>query len=210
MLAEQRRISYRRTDFLAWEAAQAERFEYVGGVIKMMAGGTADHNLIAGNIFAALHGRLRGGPCTPFQQNMKLTPDENEDSTYPDILVTCRPIAGNETGIAAATVLVEVTSPSTRQDDADRKWLSYQQISDLRHYAIVSQDTAEILLYSRFDTGGVWSYQRIAGLSATLALPAIGAELSLGEIYAGTRTARREADRDGGGFTAKDAKELFT
>ena len=85
------RQPFDRSAFLAWEDAQPDRWELVGGIIRMMAGGTVDHNTVAGNIYAFLHSKLRGGPCRPFQQNMKLTPAENEDSTYPDVLVICRP-----------------------------------------------------------------------------------------------------------------------
>ena len=33
-------------DFLAWEARQPERYEFVGGVVRMMVGGTLAHNRI--------------------------------------------------------------------------------------------------------------------------------------------------------------------
>ena len=36
-------------DFLAWEEQQPERYERVGGVIRMMTGGTVAHNRITRN-----------------------------------------------------------------------------------------------------------------------------------------------------------------
>lgn len=45
-------------EFLAWEREQEDRYEYVGGVIRMMVGGTLDHNAIAGNVFSALRAQL--------------------------------------------------------------------------------------------------------------------------------------------------------
>jgi hypothetical protein len=78
-----------RGEFLEWEAAQRERHELVGNVVRAMVGGTVDRNRIAGNIHAALHSRLLQGPCEVFQQNMQLTPAENEDANYPGVMVVC-------------------------------------------------------------------------------------------------------------------------
>ena len=42
-------------DFLTWEEQQAERYEMLpSGVIRLMAGGTGDHDAVAMNIVAAL------------------------------------------------------------------------------------------------------------------------------------------------------------
>jgi Uma2 family endonuclease len=179
-----------RAAFLAWEAEQPDRWEFLGGVVEMMAGGRVDHNIVAGNLFFALRLRLRGGPCMPFQQNMKLTPAETEDSTYPDILVTCRPVAGNRPSVATATCLVEVLSPGTREKDASRKWDSYQKIVDLRHYALVDPERPRIALYSRADENAVWIFRVIEGLDAELPLPACGVVIPFREIYADTEAGR--------------------
>ena len=50
--------------FLDWENRQPERFERVGGVVRMMAGGTLGHDQIAANIVGELRTRLRGGHRT--------------------------------------------------------------------------------------------------------------------------------------------------
>ena len=52
-------------DFLAWVQGQRERYEFVGGQLTMMAGGSEDHNDIQVNLLAALKRHLRGGPCKP-------------------------------------------------------------------------------------------------------------------------------------------------
>ena len=54
---------FRWTDeFLAWEERQAERYEFVGGVLRLMSGGTANHDLVGMNLGGALWAALRGGP----------------------------------------------------------------------------------------------------------------------------------------------------
>lgn len=184
------KLPFDRSAFLAWEAAQPHRWELVGGIIRLMAGGRVDHNLVAGNIFAFLHGRLRGGPCLPFQQNMRLAPAETEDSTYPDILVTCRPPGGDSPAASTATVIVEVLPPGTRDHDGEEKWAGYRRIDDLRHYVLVDPTRAHVELYSRTRPGEDWRFRVIDGIDADLPLPAIDAAIPLREIYAGTATAR--------------------
>jgi Uma2 family endonuclease len=184
------RPPFDRSAFLAWEAAQPDRWELVGGVIRLKAGGRVDHNLVAGNIFAFLHGRLCDGPCLPFQQNMKLTPAENEDSTYPDILVTCRPIGGDSPAVETATVILEVLSPGRRAYNAEDKWAGYRKIADLRHYVLVDPLRPHVDVYSRTEPAEDWRFRVVDGLDAALALPAIEAAIPLREIYAGTAAAR--------------------
>jgi Uma2 family endonuclease len=180
------RQPFDRSAFLAWEDAQPDRWELVGGIIRMMAGGTVDHNTVAGNIYAFLHSKLRGGPCRAFQQNMKLTPAENEDSTYPDVLVICRPLKGDSPSVESATVIVEVLSPTTRTYDSEEKWSGYQKIEDLRHYALVDPTRLHITLYSRSDTKEDWRFRVIDSINADLPLTAIDARIPMREIYAGT------------------------
>lgn len=181
---------YTREQFLAWEATEPDRWEFIGGKVKMMAGGSTDHNLIAGNIFAALHTALLDTPCEPFQQNQKLAPEANDDVTYPDVFVTCRLFTGREQTLSQATVIVEVLSPSTRADDVDGKWRGYQLIPDLRHYLIVDQDEAAVILYSRSAEGEDWRFRRIEGLAGAVELTAIGITLGMAQIYRRTGAAR--------------------
>src|SRR2546430_11541542 len=59
-------------DYIEGERHSEIRHEYVGGYVYAMAGASDDHNRIAGNIFSALHERLRGKRCEPFMADMKL------------------------------------------------------------------------------------------------------------------------------------------
>lgn len=188
--AKKHRRVYTRGEFLEWESRQDERWEFIVGRIKMMAGGSADHNLIAGNIFAVLHAALRGSPCRPFQQNMKLAPESNDDVTYPDVLVICRPFDGKAQTLASATVIVEVLSKSSRDDDYGDKWEGYQAIPDLRHYLIVSQDEPMVLVYTRTGEEEDWRFRRVEGLDAGVDLAALGVTLSLRDVFEGTTVAR--------------------
>ena len=52
-------------DFLAFEAEEPERYEYVDGIVRMMTGASAAHSRIKGNLSAALDAAPGDGPCRP-------------------------------------------------------------------------------------------------------------------------------------------------
>jgi len=55
------------TDYLAWESQQPERYEFVGGVLRAMVGGTVDHNAITLNLARELDGLLRSNRLPRFR-----------------------------------------------------------------------------------------------------------------------------------------------
>ena len=172
-----------RESFLAWEAMQADRWELIAGRESMKVSGTVAHNVIAGNVFVALDNALGDGPCIPFQQNQKLVAAENDDVTYPDVMVTCRPLDDHTQTVASATVIVEVLSPSTRADDLDSKWAGYQQIADLRHYLLIESAEPAATLYSRVGPNDDWNYRGITDPDAMVELPAIGVAMTMRATY---------------------------
>ena len=169
-------------DFLAWEERQPERFELAGGVVRMMAGGTEDHDRIGGNIFAALRTRLRGQPCSAHGSNPKLLSRTAGASMYPDVFVRCGPREGGRTRVEDAVVAFAVLSEGTAQFDLTRKRLAYEAIPSLRRLVYVS--TVEARLDVRVRGGdGSWRDETVEGLDAVLQLPEVEASLTMAEIY---------------------------
>jgi Uma2 family endonuclease len=166
-------------EFLAWEREQEERYEYVGGVIRMMVGGTLDHNTIAGNVFGGLRAQLRGGPCRVFMEGVKVV--TGAATMYPDVVVTCTPGSGRGDVVPAPEIVVEVLSRSTQGFDRGPKLDAYQQIASLKQYVLIAQDEIRVSVYER-DAGG-WRYRTVEDLDARLAFAVGGAAMTLAEIY---------------------------
>jgi Uma2 family endonuclease len=99
-------------EFLAWEREQSERYERVSGVIRMMTGGTLDHNRITLNVADALRQRLRGSKCEVFVNDVKVVTPAG-DVMYPDVVVACGDLPGKATVADAPVVIVEILSEST-------------------------------------------------------------------------------------------------
>jgi Uma2 family endonuclease len=166
-------------DFLEWEAQQPERYEFIDGRILAMVGGSAAHATIKGNVFAALRARLQGGPCRVFVESLKIATDVA--SHYPDVVVTCVPVQPTDDQVREPVVVFEVLSRTTADRDRSAKWVSYQDIPSLQHYVLVTQDRRRVELFAR--TGETWNLMVVRPPRARIALPAIGVELTLDEIY---------------------------
>ena len=180
-------------EFLAWERDQPERYEYAGGVVTMMTGGSAAHATIAMNLAFALRHALRGTGCRPFGSDMKVI--ANHTVRYPDLSVICRPVGDRDDHLSDPIVIIEVISPSTEREDRGRKKFDYFATPSIRQYAIVEQDERLIDLYTRTADG--WRDEILEG-DAVLKLSSIGVEMSLDVIYEDTEldaTRRREGER---------------
>jgi Uma2 family endonuclease len=165
-------------DFLAWERRQPERYEFVGGVIRMMVGGSNAHTIIKDNIVCALRARLQGKPCRALGEGPKVV--TATATMYPDAVVACGPIDLAEDQVRAPTVVVEVLSRSTEDHVRGAKWVAYRDLEALRHYMLVARDVRRVEVYSR--EAKRWSLQVLEPPDA-IALPAIGAELTFDEVY---------------------------
>jgi Uma2 family endonuclease len=184
-------------DFLAWEREQPQRYERVSGVIRMMTGGTIDHNRITLNIADALRQRLRGGDCEVFTSDVKVVTPAG-DVMYPDVVVACGDIPGKATVLDAPVVIVEMLSESTAERDHGRKRWAYQTIPSLRHYVLVDQDEGGVEVTSP-NADGTWRSVILRNRGDRLELSALQMEIGLDEVFArvafpGSRAGSTTAD----------------
>jgi Uma2 family endonuclease len=178
---------YTLQEYLAAEERSPIKHEFYRGEVFAMAGGTPQHNRIAGNIFARLHRFLEGTPCEPFGSDQRIRVPAADLTTYPDVSVVCGELALDPLDRHAITnprVIFEVLSESTENYDRGPKFELYQKLDSLAEYIVVSQTEAKIIHYARQDNGS-WLYRLIVGKEATLRLPSIDCELPLAAIYRG-------------------------
>jgi Uma2 family endonuclease len=145
-------------EYLAWEASQEGKYEYVGCEAFAMVGGRMSHNRIAGNVFIALKQGLRGGPCDAFIADMKVQAGANRDSFYPDVVATCHPADladGNALFISHPWLIAEVLSDNTAAYDRSKKFEAYRQIDTLTHYLLVDTHRPHADLFVK-NAEGFW------------------------------------------------------
>lgn len=170
--------------FLAWEAEQPDRHEWVDGEVFAMTGARDAHNRIAGNLYVALRNSLRGTPCRTFMSDMKVHIETTDAVVYPDVFVTCDPrdrSAEADLAKRHPTLVVEVISNSTGAYDRGRKFELYRSLASLQEVLFVEQDRMQVDLFRRNDDGHWVLYP--AGEADAIELTSLGQTLSVASIY---------------------------
>ncbi|RYD69642.1 MAG: Uma2 family endonuclease [Verrucomicrobiaceae bacterium] len=170
-------------EYLEGEKLADVKHEYVGGDVFAMAGASADHNRIAGNIFAELRAQLRGKPCEAFVSDMKvkIPPFVAEAYFYPDVVVGCSPRERDPYVREEPAVIFEVLSATTERTDRSEKATAYLRIPSLQAYVIVAQDHPSVIV--RFRAGVNWKIVEYTKMDDRVELPGIQCELTLEQIY---------------------------
>jgi Uma2 family endonuclease len=185
MISTQSRPRLAPHEYLAWERRQETRHEYVNGEIHAMTGASREHNLINGNLFAALHVQLRGKPCEIYSNDMRVKVSETGMYTYPDIVAAC---GGPEFDDAEMDTLlnpvliIEVLSDSTEGYDRGAKFLHYRNLPTLQDYLLVAQSEYRIEHYVR-QAGNRWLLTEYRNIEEALTLTSVDCELRLRDLY---------------------------
>ena len=74
-------------DYLKGELISDVKHEFIDGGIVAMAGASANHERLSGNIYRKFGNHLEDNPCEPFGSDMKVKVASN--FFYPDVIVDC-------------------------------------------------------------------------------------------------------------------------
>ena len=110
---------------------------------------------------------------------------------YPDVLVTCSPVANDATVIEHPVAVFEVVSHDNQRTDRIEKVQDYRATPSIRRYVILEQKFIGATVFVRM--GEEWIASAL-GDGATLPLPELGIELPLDECYAGLDMLRNTGD----------------
>ncbi|MEO8350948.1 MAG: Uma2 family endonuclease [Chthoniobacteraceae bacterium] len=172
-------------EYLEMERAAEERSEYVNGIVVAMAGGTFEHDIIAGNIQRSLGTQLRDRPCYAFTANMKVRIDRANVFRYPDASALCGPVLFHDQTRDAYCnpgLIVEVLSPGTERYDRTDKFALYRMLDSFTEYLLVAQDRREAQLF-RKQPDERWTEQTFTQPEEIVVLESIASSLHLSDIY---------------------------
>ncbi len=133
-----------------------QRYEYIDGHMRAMAGETNKHAILISNASYLLQSHLEDRPCVVFPSDMWV---RIEDAVLsPDVSVSCetRDIEETSKTIALPCLVIEVLSPTTENDDKGRKFYIYQQCPSLKEYVLIRQDSMLVEIFTR--NGRLWEY----------------------------------------------------
>jgi Uma2 family endonuclease len=143
-------------EFLAWDATQTIKHEFVRGEVFAMSGAHEAHVTATMNVAMALRQHLKGSPCRTFLTDMKLRVEAADAFDYPDVMVTCSAADAADPLIKREpTLVVEVLSPSTAAYDRGEKFAAYRLLPTLQEYLLVDPAARRCDLYRR-GADGLW------------------------------------------------------
>lgn len=179
-----RRSTY--ADYLAVEQTSAHRHELLDGLIVAMAGGSDEHNAIAGQ-FAVVLGTRRQAPCRYYTPDQRFWIASAARARYSDGSLVCgKPDHPPHDGQATTNpvVVLEVLSPSTEGDDQGDKRLDFQSLPSLQAYVLASQDQRRIEVWRRTEAGTWPSAPAVYVNGQAFELPSLLGPITVAEVYA--------------------------
>ena len=177
-------------EYLAWEAENFEKHEYINGEVYCMAGAKYEHNRIMSNINTAIGRRLDNTDCFLLSSEMRVKSENLWETRYlyPDLCAVCGEPEferGNRLLLLNPILVIEVTSPSSLVRDRSDKRDYYFDVPSIRDYLIIDQHRAFAELNRRAATG--WTSDDFSGIDEVIHLPALDCQLPLEEVYRGVQ-----------------------
>ena len=175
---------YTPEEYLALEEAAEYKSEYIDGEIFPMAGGTTNHNQVAGNFSAELIFAFKKLDYRVFINDVRLWIPERRIYTYPDVMV----VEGepeyfeDDNRITNPKIIVEVLSDSTKGYDRSDKFEAYRTIPSFVEYILLDQTKIHIEQYSK-TANKRWSFREYDAEDEAITLTSVDLEIALFDIY---------------------------
>ena len=136
-------------NYLSGELISEVKHEFIDGYLVAMAGASANHERLSGNLYRKFGNHLEDKPCEPFGSDMKVKVASN--FFYPDVMVDCNFDESEPYFTDSPIIIVEVLSQSTRKKDRTTKRFTYLNLLSLQEYVLIEQDFVDIEVMRRKD-----------------------------------------------------------
>ena len=176
---------YTSEEYLEFEINSPERHEYINGEIIPMTGGLPNHNLIIGNLYAALNFLLKREPYFVFVTDQRVWIPKQRIHTYHDIMVVEGALqlqTGRRDTITNPLLIVEVLSKSTQTYDQGNKFKFYRTIPSFQEYILIDQYSIHVEQYYKTESNQ-WIFSEEEGEAGILKFNKVPFEIVLGDIY---------------------------
>ena len=177
--------TYTREEYLEAEILSIERHEYINGEIRLIAGGTPNHNRICRNLLIVLELPFKGKPYETFIADQRLWIQERNIYTYPDVMVLEQPIQFQESRsdtVMNPCFIAEVLSKSTKDYDRSEKFRSYRTIETFQEYLLIDQYDMNVEHWVK-TTENQWLLSEYTDPQMTLTLNSVNLKLEIGDLY---------------------------
>jgi Uma2 family endonuclease len=178
-----RRTTY--VDYLSAAQNTERRLEFIDGVIVAMAGGSYEHNAIAGHFAGLFAARVSPG-CLYYTPDQRFWIEASRRARYSDGSIICsKPTRPTHDHQAATNplVVVEVLSPTSEGDDDGDKRCDFQSLASLHAYVIAAQDARCVKVYRRTQRGEWPAEPELYRGGESFELPRLTRAIAVDEIY---------------------------
>ena len=171
-------------EYLAWEAGNELKHEYIDGEIYDMSGGTWQHAALGMNIGNGISQNMNKSDCLVLNSDMRVKVSETR-FVFPDVCVFCTSpqFENNGTTLLNPVLVVEVTSPSSMIYDRVDKLDFYFDVPSIEAYLVVDQDRVRADLYSRAEEG--WLVRVFNSPDDVIPFTTLNCHLPLTQVYQG-------------------------
>ena len=176
---------YTHEEYLELEETAEYKHEYFDGEIIPMAGGTTNHNQIAGNFYKKFPLTINNQDYYTYMEGVRLWLPEYNFYTYPDVMVVKGEPSYYGKGKSTVTnpqVIVEVLSQSTQGYDRGDKFKFYRSLATFQEYLLIDQYNYAVEQYWK-QSENQWSINFYKGENAILKLVSVDWQISLQEVY---------------------------
>lgn len=172
--------------YLTLERQDQSKHEYFQGRIYLMAGGSPNHSLIAGNLVRLLGNLLEEQACRVYNSDLQILVRSKELVTYPDVSVVCGEVeyAREDPNLVTNPLLIgEVLSPSTASYDQTTKFNLYKELDSFEEYLLVDSRNINVIYFHKLGPNQ-WVQQIYSERNEVVFLSSLKIEISLAQIYA--------------------------
>ena len=158
--------------------------ELDNGIIRMMAGGTARHADVQGNVFSFLRVALRGTGCRSYNSDMA-TQTHDRSIRYPDVSVFCNRSDASNDQLKAfddPRVLFEVLSAGTARTDLRVKLDEYRALPSVDTIIFIDIASECLRIVQRTEPHGWSDISHQAPVDVSL--PSLAIVIPHAEIFA--------------------------
>ena len=177
--------TYTTEEYLEAEILSEERHEYINGEVRLMTGGTPNHNRICRNLLIVLELAFKGKPYETFVADQRLWIPERNIYTYPDIMVLEQPIQlqeGRTDTVIDPCLIAEILSKSTKDYDRSEKFRSYRTIETFQEYLLIDQYQIHVEHYVKTAVNQ-WLLSEYTDPQVTLTLNSVDLKLKIADLY---------------------------
>ena len=175
-------------EYLAMERAAKEKHEYYDGYIVTMSGERLKHNQVAANLYAKAGSFLENKNCQIIPSEMRVATPNRDTYLYPDASIVCgEPILEDDQfdTLLNPSVIFEILSRSTQNNDRGYKLLYYKNIPSLKEYIMIDSRKKFVQVVRR-QPDGAWRFEDITEVDLKLTIDTIQLTISLDDLYRNT------------------------